>query len=254
MCGRFVATRPITDIAAAFDVRDVAVPADLMVPRWNVAPTDGVTAVTAWVPADEPAPERRLTDYRWGLVPPWAKDPSIAIRAFNARAETLSERPSFRAALKARRCLIPADAFYEWQKVTGAGGKVVRRQPWCFRAADGDLLALAGLWEAWTPAAGATHEGARAGAGWHDDWLLSCTVITTDANELVSPVHDRMPVILQRADWASWLSQEPLDPLELDTLLKPAPADFLQSYPVSSAVNSGRADGPELMAPLGASS
>ncbi len=254
MCGRFVATRPITDVAAAFGVRDVEVPAELMAPRWNVAPTDGVTAVTTWLPEDETEPRRRLTDYRWGLVPPWARDPSVGVRAFNARAETLSERPSFRAALKARRCLIPADAFYEWQRVPGEGGKIVRRQPWCFEAADGDLLALAGLWEAWAPKTGATPEIAPSGAGWHGDWLLSCTVITTDANASVAPVHERMPVILQQADWSSWLSREQLDPRELDAMLKPAPEDFLKSYAVSTAVNSGRADGPELMAPLHASS
>jgi putative SOS response-associated peptidase YedK len=249
MCGRFVASRPVEDIAALLDVDDVEVPEELTAPRWNVAPTDGVLAVATRVRKDVAEPRRRLTDYRWGLVPSWAKDPAVGMRAFNARAESLLERPAFRTALAKRRCLVPADAFYEWEKVA-AGGRVVRRQPWCFTAADGGLLAFAGLWEAWRSPVEEDPQAFAPGAGWHDHWLLSCTVITTAANAVVEPLHDRMPVILQRRDWATWLEPAPLDRGDLSALLQPAPAELLCSYPVSPAVNNTRSDGPELVAPL----
>ncbi|HXY43471.1 MAG TPA: SOS response-associated peptidase [Acidimicrobiales bacterium] len=253
MCGRFVASRPVEDIAALLDVDDIEVPEELTTPRWNVAPTDGVLAVATRVRSDGPEPRRRLTDYRWGLVPSWAKDPHVGIRAFNARAESLTDRPAFRTALVKRRCLVPADAFYEWEKIA-LGGRVVRRQPWCFAAADGGLLAFAGLWEAWKAPANRDPEAALAGPGWHDHWLLSCTIITTTANALVEPLHDRMPVILPPEDWAVWLDPGRLDPRELNALLRPPPDGLLCSYPVSPAVNNTRSEGPELVAPLPARS
>jgi putative SOS response-associated peptidase YedK len=256
MCGRFVASRPVEDIAALLDVDDIEVPEELTAARWNLAPTDGVLAVATRLRRDAPEPRRRLTDYRWGLVPSWAKDPGAGARAFNARAESLMERPAFRTALAKRRCLIPADAFYEWEKITsGASDRVVRRQPWCFTAADGGLLAFAGLWEAWkAPARDGRPETALSGAGWHDHWLLSCTIITTTANDVVEPLHDRMPVILAPDAWSTWLDPARLDPDEVTSLLQPAPADLLRSYPVSSAVNNTRTDGPDLVAPLSSES
>jgi putative SOS response-associated peptidase YedK len=251
MCGRFVASRPVEDIAALLDVDDVDVPEELTTPRFNLAPTDGVLAVATGLRKHDdevPEPRRRLTDYRWGLVPSWAKEPGAGVRAFNARAETLSERPAFRNALAKRRCIIPADAFYEWEKIA-AGGRV-RRQPWCFAPADGGLIAFAGLWEAWKPKTEPDPQELLPGAGWHDQWLLSCTIITTSANALVEPLHDRMPVILQPEDWAAWLQPGELDPGDVSVLLQPAPPDLLRSYPVSPAVNNTRAEGPELVAPL----
>jgi putative SOS response-associated peptidase YedK len=250
MCGRFVASRPVEDIAALLDVDDVDVPEELTAPRFNLAPTDGVLAVAIRLRKQDDAPtlRRRLTDYRWGLVPSWAKDPGAGVRAFNARAESLSERPAFRTALAKRRCIIPADAFYEWEKIA-AGGRV-RRQPWCFTPADGGILAFAGLWEAWKPKTEVDPEAFLPGAGWHDQWLLSCTIITTAANATVEPLHDRMPVILQPDDWAAWLQPGELDPGDVSALLQPAPPDLLQSYPVSPAVNNTRAEGPDLVAPL----
>lgn len=256
MCGRFVASRPVEDITELLEVEDLEVPEELTAPRWNVAPTDGVLAVTIRGRRDDPVPRRRLTDYRWGLVPSWAKSPDAGMKAFNARAETLFERPAFRTALARRRCIIPADAFYEWERITNPGGRVVRRQPWCFTAADGGLLAFAGLWEAWKPknaGGGGGHETAAehtGGSGWHDEWLLSCTIITTDANDLVAPLHDRMPVVLQHEDWATWLEPGELGQAELHSLLQPAPEGLLRAYPVSPAVNSTTSDGPELVVPL----
>ncbi|MGO8876162.1 MAG: SOS response-associated peptidase [Acidimicrobiales bacterium] len=251
MCGRFVASRPVEDIAALLEVDDLEVPEELLAPRWNVAPTDGVLAVATRVRKDTEEERRRLTDYRWGLVPSWAKDPAAGVRAFNARAETLLERPAFRTALLKRRCLIPADAFYEWEKITASpGGRVLRRQPWCFTAADGGLLAFAGLWEAWKAPGEGDPETMLAGAGWHDRWLLSCTVITTTANAAVEPLHDRMPVILRRDDWATWLDPSLHEAGELTSLLQPAPAGLLRSYAVSPAVNNAQTDGPQLVAPL----
>ncbi len=297
MCGRFVASRPISDIVDVFAVDDVEVPDELARPRWNIAPQAGVLAVTVRRPKPSPEPvgsggdggstdgerplgngseaephRRRLTSYRWGLVPSWAKDPGFGARAFNARAESLLDKSSFRAAVERRRCLIPADAFYEWEKAAGAsskaaGGRARRaRQPWCYRSPDGGPLALAGLWEAWkAPPGGA--EGAAspapmgpAGAlpgdddpavtGWHDDWLLSCTIITTPANETVEPVHNRMPLVLARDDWEAWLRPGPLDPDELALLLRTPPVGLLSTYEVSSEVNASSSDGPQLVEPL----
>ncbi len=257
MCGRFVASRPVEDIAALLEVDDVELPEELTSPRWNVAPTDGVLAVASRAQRDSGEQRRRLTDYRWGLVPSWSKDPGSGARAFNARAETLLERPAFRTAVAKRRCLIPADAFYEWEKIAATDGRKPRRQPWCFVAADGGVLAFAGLWEAWKPkgAGGPSGAGGASGAGWpsvgwHEQWLLSCTIITTTANELVEPLHDRMPVILRPEDWSAWLEPGELDAAELGSLLTPAPVELLHAYPVSPAVNSNRSDGPELVEPL----
>ena len=246
MCGRFVASRPVEDIADLLEVDDIELPEELLIPRWNVAPTDAVLAVATRTQKTSGERRRRLTDYRWGLVPSWSKDPGSGAWAFNARAETLLERPAFRAAVAKRRCLIPADAFYEWEKIAATEGRRARRQPWCFARADDGVLALAGLWEAWKP----KRQIDPSGAGWHDDWLLSCTIITTTANELVEPLHDRMPVILQPEDWSTWLEADELDPGELESLLRPAPMGLLRSYPVSPAVNSNRSDGPELVEPL----
>jgi putative SOS response-associated peptidase YedK len=321
MCGRFVASRPISDIVDVFDIDDVDVPDDLTQPRWNIAPQAGVLAVTVRRPkppadpgegtdpgdsdhdrpldADESsqappggrgggrraravgAPDghaaamsgrRRLTSYRWGLVPSWAKDPGFGARAFNARAESLLDKAAFRTAVARRRCLIPADAFYEWEKGAGGPGKPANgrgrpsRQPWCYRSPDGGPFAFAGLFEAWKARgegpgrAEGTAPVVRvdpssddvdpAVTGWHDDWLLSCTIITTPANDTVSPVHDRMPLVLDRADWEAWLRPGPLEADELAFLLRTPPPRLLEAYEVSSEVNASSSEGPQLVEPL----
>jgi putative SOS response-associated peptidase YedK len=200
--------------------------------RYNVAPQQTVGVVRR---ADAgKGGERFLDGYRWGLVPFWAKEPGIGNKMINARAETLAEKPSFRNALTRRRCLIPADGFYEWDKLGGT------RQPSHFRRRDGGLFAFAGLWEEWRdPAAG-------------DDAppLRTCTIITTTPNETVGRVHDRMPVILLPEDEAFWLDAEVRRPDDLLPLLAPYPDELMDAYPVSRRVNSPAADDSDLLAPL----
>lgn len=233
MCGRFVASRPIEDITRLLEVDEVDVPPELSLPRWNVAPQAMVLAVS------EPRLDethRRLSAFRWGLVPWWAKDPSIGARAFNAKAETVAEKPMFRGAIEKQRCVIPADAFYEWAPVKGAPRQ--RKQPFVFKAPSSDLLLIAGLWERWRPRG--------------DDsapYLYTCTILTTEANDLVRPVHDRMPVLIEPSELEDWLSPEPLEKGELETFTKPAPPGALETFAVSTLVNDARSDGPELLAP-----
>jgi putative SOS response-associated peptidase YedK len=278
----------VEDIADLLDVDDIEVPEELMLPRFNIAPQAGVLAVAnrrvrplpgSATPAVDDATagvanfRRRLTAYHWGLVPSWSKEPSAGNRSFNARAETLATRPAFRTALAKRRCLIPADAFYEWQKVPNelpgaatrphaTARKGVARLPWCFRPANGGLLVFAGLWEAWRPPRDAGRpageqpdlqppdQHGEEAEGWHDDWLLSCSIITTSANGLVATIHDRMPVVLQPEDWAAWLEPAELDPLDLDEMLAPAPEGYLTGYRVGSEVNNSRLDEPKMVEPL----
>lgn len=234
MCGRFVASRPLDDIVEQFEVEDVRLPLELLPgPRFNVSPQDDVLAVRKAVPRDEEGPgERRLSLYRWGLVPSWAKSPSLGARSFNARAETLGEKGMFKNALARRRCIIPADAFYEWEKLPSSGRRQAK-QPWCFRAADGKLLGFAGLYELWHDDSGEEAAGlAERTCAIDDGWLRTCTLITTEANSLMEPVHDRMPVVLQPEQYEAWLSTGPLSPDELHE------------------VGNSRAEGPQLAAPL----
>jgi len=260
MCGRFVASRPVWDIADLLEADDVEVPEELLQPRFNISPQAGVLAVAnrrvkrpegeELAAGGEPAAptfRRRLTVYHWGLVPSWAKDPSVGFRSFNARAESLAERPAFRSALAKRRCLVPADAFYEWEKVPAAKG--TSRLPWLFKPADGGMLVFAGLWEAWR-APGAAPTDHDEAAGWHGDWLLSCSIVTTASNDLVARIHDRMPVVLQPDDWATWLDPEPLDPGELTALLAPPAEGYLTAFRVGTGVNNSRLDDQRLIEPL----
>ena len=252
MCGRFVASRPVEDLVDQFDVDEVRIPPELLPgPRFNVSPQDEVLAVREIArPAEEagaaPLLERRLGTYRWGLVPSWAKSPSVGARAFNARAETLLDKPMFRTALQKRRCIVPADAFYEWERLGHApdpspARRGVKRQPWCFRAADGQLLGFAGLYELWREDRDA-------------EWLPTCTIITTDANGLMAPVHERMPVVLRPEDYEAWLSPGVLDPGELAVLLAPPADSFLVGYRVGSEVGNSRSEGPQLVEPRDESS
>jgi putative SOS response-associated peptidase YedK len=225
MCGRYTSTSNPADLAAYFDVDEV-VATDLG-DRYNVAPTDEVYAV-----ASSKEGERRLGTFRWGLVPFWAKDVSVGSRMINARADSILDKSAFRRPFERRRCIVPADGFYEWEAVEGRKQK----QPWYVTRRDGDVLAFAGVWESWRPVKG-SDEGR----------VVSCTIITTEANECLAPIHDRMPVVLPPSAWSAWLDPANDAVEELHRLLVPAPDDLLQRVPVSTAVSNVRNDGPHLV-------
>jgi putative SOS response-associated peptidase YedK len=220
MCGRYALDVDVEDIMEAFP--DIEVPAGLE-RRYNVAPTQDV----AVVPNDG---SRAVAMFRWGLVPAWADDPKIGNRMINARAETLAEKPSFRTALRKRRCLVLASGFYEWRAQPGTKTKT----PHYIRLASGKPLAFAGLWETWK------REGQS---------LRTFTIVTTRANELVSKLHDRMPVILLGGAHERWIDPAERPHAELADLLEPPPADALVAFPVSTAVNSPAHDAPDCLAP-----
>jgi putative SOS response-associated peptidase YedK len=199
-----------------------------------VAPSQQVYAIAERRPREEgEEPTRQLGSFRWGLVPFWAKDPSIGNRMINARAETLAKSNAFKRALTKRRCIIPADAFYEWQ-VREVEGKR-RKAPYVIKHRDGSPLAFAGLWEVWHDA--------------EDEPLRTCVIITTDANKLLAPIHDRMPVVLPPETWDEWLDPANEDLSRLHKLLVPAAAKEFEAYEISTRVNNVRNDGPELIVP-----
>lgn len=226
MCGRFTLYAPTEEVAALFDLPEEPI----LAPRYNVAPTQPVGLARM----NAQTQEREWALTLWGLIPSWSKDPSIGARMINARSETVAEKPSFRAAFKRRRCLVPVSGFYEWQKV----GK--SKQPHYITAQDGGLLAIAGLWEYW--------EGADGSA------LESCTLLTTEANEFMQPLHHRMPVFVAPEDFDQWLGSgkdEDRNAMEnLHHLLRPAPEDLLTAYPVSTYVSNARNEGEQCIAPL----
>jgi len=224
MCGRFTLRAPASVIAAQFSLFEVP----LLKPRFNIAPTQPVPVVR--MTPQQAEPPRQFVFLHWGLVPSWAADPAIGHRLINARAETAADKPSFRTALRRRRCLVVADGFYEWQTV----GK--RRQPMFIHLRDDRPLAFAGLWEAWE---GADHSS-----------LESCTILTTAANDLVRPIHDRMPVIVAPADYGRWLDPAVQTPEPILPLLRPYPSEPLEAYAVSTRVNSPARDEPECVQKL----
>ncbi|HEX2849765.1 MAG TPA: SOS response-associated peptidase [Acidimicrobiales bacterium] len=231
MCGRFVSTSDPALLADLLHVDEVRTEA--LDPSWNVAPTDSVYAAAERGPHDDEPARRMLGTYRWGLVPSWAKDPSIGSRMINARAETVDKK--FGRALERRRCLIPADGFYEWERRSDGA-----KQPWFIHRADGAPMVFAGLWEVWfDPGAG---DGAEP--------LRTCTILTTEANDLVRPLHDRMPVVLSPADWDLWLDRAVTDPVALRGLLQPADARSLEMFEVSTRVNNVRNNDDHLVLPL----
>jgi putative SOS response-associated peptidase YedK len=186
---------------------------------------------------------RELRVVRWGLVPSWAKDISIGSRLINARAETVSEKPSFRRAFARRRCLLPADGYYEWQVLAGAGPKGKNlKQPYFIHRADGGPLAFAGLYELW--------RDRQVPDGDPDAWLWTATIITTSAPDELGEIHDRMPMVISPESWADWLDPGNSEVSDLRALLAPAAARGLATYPVSTAVNSVRNNGPELIEPV----
>ncbi|HVK05850.1 MAG TPA: SOS response-associated peptidase [Armatimonadaceae bacterium] len=226
MCGRFTMHHDVGEVVDRFGAQSVLF--DELPPRYNVAPQQAVAAVTA----SGPKGERLLELCRWGLVPFWAKDPSIGGKMINARAETVAEKPSFKQALAKRRCLVPADGFYEWDR---AGGT---RQPIHFRlkGGGGPLFAFAGLWEEWESPDGSP--------------LRTCTLVTTTPNAIVAPYHDRMPVILRPEDEALWMDTEVRQADALLPLLAPYPEEEMECYPVSRQVNTPVNDTPDLIEPL----
>ena len=225
MCGRFVAATPTEVLVEWFGVEEVKVNSDEVPPSWNVAPTRDVLVVAE----SKSAGTRQLGSFRWGLVPSWAKDPSEGARRINARAETVASAPTFRKALRQRRCLVPADAFYEWEKVEGES----RKQPWAVKRADGAPLAFAGLWEAWRDVEG--------------KWLRTCAIITTDAAGPLAEIHDRCPAILEPDDFAQWLDRETTDPSDVVPLLRPPAPDLLTLQRVSYDVGNVKNDDPSLL-------
>jgi putative SOS response-associated peptidase YedK len=218
MCGRYTLRTPVDSVAEAFEIEEYP---SSITPNYNIAPTQEVAAV---VEEDE---KRKLEMLHWGLIPSWAKDPSIGNKMINARAETVAEKPSFRRAFKVRRCLILADGFYEWKKTDGG------KQPYHVKMEDGSLFAFAGLWETWQ----------------NGEEIRSCTIITTDANDLMSEIHHRMPVILHPEDYAMWLDHDFEEKEVLTTLLKPYPADVMEAYPVSRRVNKPSNNEPSVLEP-----
>lgn len=225
MCGRFERITPIKVLATLFDCPEA--PPETRT-HYNIAPTQPA-AVVRIIRASETG-EREMAVMRWGLIPSWADDPAIGNRLINARSETAAEKPSFRNALKKRRCLVPIDGFYEWQ----ATGKKTK-QPHLIRLKDGQPFALAGLWEKWTAPDG--------------ELVESFTILTTDANAMMRPIHNRMPVIVAKEDYDLWLDNE-TDLEEVKGLLKQFPAEQMESFPVSTVVNNPRNELPECVQPV----
>ena len=216
MCGRYALNSPVEALEAQFEAEARI----LLQPRYNIAPTTPVPVVR------NGGAGRILAFHLWGLVPSWSKDPAMGARLANARGETVADKPSFRGPFRRNRCIIPADAFYEWRAGTP-------KQPHCIRATQGGLLAFAGLWDRWQGPEGE---------------LDTCTIITTAANAAMAPIHDRMPVLLAPADYRAWL-----DPgtrrEELLALLRPSPEAWLEIHPVGPRVGNVRNDDPGLMEP-----
>lgn len=244
VCGRYTSTSRVEELIEAFEVDEVRLTESLP-SRWNVAPSLPVYAVASQRSERTGGELRRLLGtFRWGLVPSWATDPAIGSRMINARADTVSTKGAFRTAFSRRRCIIPADAFYEWQ-VTGPGasGRPRPKIPWAVRRRDGQPMAFAGLWEVWRDPEAAGGDDPDAGR------LRTCAVITTDANRVVAPIRDRMPVILPSGVWDEWLDPASADLDALEALLVPAPDEVLEAFIVSSRVNSVTNEGPELLDP-----
>ena len=219
MCGRFTQRADSKKLAKAFEVAEVP-PVEA---RYNIVPTQDVLAVL------EREDGREATFYKWGLVPSWAKDASMGARLINARSETVAEKPAFRQAFRQRRCIIPADGFYEWQRTGG------RKQPFFFRMRDERPFGFAGLWERWEGESG--------------EVINSCAILTTEANEVLRPVHDRMPVILHPDDYGPWLGAEEreLGLVKEMLMLRPYSSEEMTGYPVGVSVNSPRNQGAGLI-------
>jgi putative SOS response-associated peptidase YedK len=224
MCGRFALNSTPRRIAAHFRLHTDQFE---LFPRYNIAPTQPVMIVRE----NTYTKEREMTHVVWGLIPSWAKDVAIGQRMINARSESAATKQGYRGAMKYRRCLVPADGFYEWKKAEKKGPK----QPYFIHKRDGELLGLAGLWEHWQGPGGEEVE--------------SCTILTTEPNEAMSALHDRMPVILSPDDYDRWLSTKIEEPEDVRDLMKPCPAEWLALRAVGTFVNSARNEGEQCLAP-----
>ena len=218
MCGRYASSRRADDLTAYFEVEEP--PEQVLPPSWNVAPTDPVYGV---IERDD---RRQLRVLRWGLVPSWAKDPKVGARLINARQETVADKPAFRSAYARRRCLLPADGYYEWKPEPGG------KQPYYLSRPGGEPLAMAGLYELWR--------------GPDDTRLWTCTVLTTSAPDELGEIHERTPLLVPREAWATWLDRTVSDPGDL---LVPGVPGVLDAWPVGREVGNVRNDGPGLVAP-----
>ena len=234
MCGRFVVAYDPQTLVSGFSLSRIQPFGWRFEPRWNVTPQSEVPVVF-----ETREGERVAEPMRWGLVPHWAKDMAIGNKLNNARSEGMADKPSFRQAVRKRRCIVPASGFYEWTVATGADSKTFK-QPHYISPRQGPFLAMAGLFEAWRPP----------GAADDEPWLLSCCVITTAANSVMAPIHDRMPVLLPAEHWAAWLSRSQQDPAALAPLLQGMGEQALQTWPVGRAVSRAGNEGPELVTPL----
>lgn len=244
MCGRYASTRDPGDLVDEFEIEQVSDDLEPLSADYNVAPTKPVYAVLERVPRGEQAadgapaapadPVRQLRVVTWGLVPSWAKDPKIGSKMINARMESVADKPAFRRAFAVRRCLLPADGYYEWY------GEKGRKQPYFIRPKDGGVLAMAGLYEFW-----------RDPTRDRDDslaWLVTTAILTTTAEDELGRIHDRMPLLVEHHRYDAWLDPSQSDPTALLELLVPAAPGLLEAYPVSTAVNDVRNNGPELLA------
>ena len=224
MCGRYASSGSAAELVSWFEVDEP--PEQALAPSWNVAPTQQVHVVL------QREDRRHLQVVRWGLVPSWARDRKGAARLINARRETVADKPAFRSAYRRRRCLVPADGYYEWQPRAEPGGP--RKQPWFLTARDGGPLAMAGLYEVWRAP--------------DDTPLWTCTVVTTQAADEHGAIHDRTPLLVPRQAWGRWLDPGLADPGT--DLLVPGTAGALDAWPVGAAVGNVRNDGPHLSEPL----
>jgi putative SOS response-associated peptidase YedK len=224
MCGRFVLKAPFSELVRLYNVTNNL----NLEPRYNIPPTENIAAVRP----DPVGTGRRLDMLRWGLVPWWAKDLKVSFSNINAKAETVAEKPAFRDAFRERRCIIPADGFYEWKKIDAK-----TKQPYAIVMKDRSVFGFAGLWERWKDRASG-------------EMIQSCTIITTTPNEVCAALHDRMPVILEPKDYARWLSEEATDPPHLMAMLRPYPAEAMEAYPVSARVGNVKNTDATLFEPL----
>jgi putative SOS response-associated peptidase YedK len=247
MCGRYASSASPQDLMEEFEVDDLF--EGLPGPDYNVAPTVAVPAVFERRNRDTGEVRRRLAPLTWGLVPSWAKDPSIGSRMINARLETVAEKPAFKRAFSARRCILPADGFYEWYAAeplagasSGRGKAKPRKQPFFIHRSDGGLLVMAGIYEIWRDP-GKPPEDDEA-------WLRTCSVITTQATDAAGHIHDRMPMVITREAIDAWLDPEITDPKHALELLEVTEAGALEAYAVSTDVNSVENNNPSLIEPL----
>ena len=243
MCGRYASSRQPEDLVEEFEIRNRELPH--LEPDFNVAPTKEVYAVVERPPTGEgeSAPERQLRVLTWGLVPFWAKDPSVGSRMINARVETVAEKPAYRRAFEKRRAILPADGYFEWyptEERTSAGKP--RKQPYFIRPADGGVLSMAGLYEIWRDPEKAEDDPTR--------FRWTCTVLTTSAEDSLGHIHDRMPLMIPADRYDAWLDPRHTAKDDLLALLEPAAPGRLEAFPVSTLVSNVRNNGPELVEPL----